>query len=73
MENFTEHEKSGNVWMFAMPDWDLAEIKCYSKKTYKRGEALADFVRTYDVKQGDTVIEFRAEEHIVKCIPLYSI
>jgi hypothetical protein len=73
MENFTEYEKSGAVWMFAKPEWDIAETHFYSKKAYKRGEALADFVRRYDVKPGDTVIEFRAEEHIVKCIPLYSI
>lgn len=73
MENFTEYEKSGAVWMFAKPEWDIAGTHFYSKKAYTRGEALADFVRRYDVKPGDTVIEFRAEEHIVKCIPLYSI
>lgn len=73
MDNFTDHEKSGAVWMFAKPEWDIAETRCYSKEVYKRGEALADFVRSYNIKPGDIVVEFRAEEHTVKCIPLYSI
>lgn len=70
MHNFTKHEKSGAVWMFAMPDWDLAAYRCYSKEKYKRGEALAEFVSTYDVEPGDIVIEFRAADNKVTPIPL---
>lgn len=73
MENFTEYEKSGAVWMFAMPEWDVAGTHFYSKKAYKRGEALADFVRRYDVKPGDTVIEFRAVDNKVTPIPLHYV
>jgi hypothetical protein len=70
MDNFTVYEKSGAVWMFGKPEWDVAEIHCYSKKVFKRGEALAEFVHTYDIKPGDTVIEFRAADNKVTPIPL---
>ena len=71
MHKYTDYEKSGAVWMFSMLDWDVAAYHCYSKKVFSRGEALAEFVKTYDIKPGDTIIELRAEDNKVTPIPLH--
>jgi hypothetical protein len=70
---FTEWEMSGAVWMFSLPGWSEEAYHCFSKAKFDRVEALAEFCERYDVKPGDTVLEFRAEDHTVKCIPLFSI